>query len=71
VVAAVTVRNGKILEFDFLTDPERLRLLDLDDPRRLRKPLPRDGARVIAIKILAAPLQERGSRGSARVTVCR
>jgi RNA polymerase sigma factor (sigma-70 family) len=28
-VAAVTVRNGKIVELDFLADPERLRLLDL------------------------------------------
>jgi RNA polymerase sigma factor (sigma-70 family) len=28
-VAAVTVRNGRIVELDFLTDPERLRLLDL------------------------------------------
>ena len=28
-IAAVTVRNGKIVELDFLNDPERLRLLDL------------------------------------------
>jgi RNA polymerase sigma-70 factor, ECF subfamily len=28
-IAAATVRNGKIAELDFLTDPERLRLLDL------------------------------------------
>ena len=28
-VGAVTVRNGRIVELDFLTDPERLRLLDL------------------------------------------
>ena len=28
-IAAVTVRNGKIVELDFLSDPERLRLLDL------------------------------------------
>ena len=28
-VAAVTVRNGRIVELDFLTDPERLGLLDL------------------------------------------
>jgi RNA polymerase sigma-70 factor (ECF subfamily) len=28
-VAALTVRNGKIVELDFLNDPERLRLLDL------------------------------------------
>jgi hypothetical protein len=28
-VGAVTVRNGKIVELDFLNDPERLRLLDL------------------------------------------
>jgi RNA polymerase sigma-70 factor (ECF subfamily) len=28
-IAAVTVRNGKIVELDFLTDPERLRKLDL------------------------------------------
>ena len=28
-IGAVTVRNGKIVELDFLTDPERLRLLDL------------------------------------------
>jgi Sigma-70, region 4 len=28
-VAAATVQNGKIVELDFLTDPERLRLLDL------------------------------------------
>jgi RNA polymerase sigma factor (sigma-70 family) len=28
-VAAVTVRNGKIVELDFFNDPERLRLLDL------------------------------------------
>jgi RNA polymerase sigma factor (sigma-70 family) len=28
-IAAVTVRNGKIVELDFLADPERLRKLDL------------------------------------------
>jgi RNA polymerase sigma factor (sigma-70 family) len=28
-IAAVTVRNGRIVELDFLTDPERLRQLDL------------------------------------------
>jgi RNA polymerase sigma factor (sigma-70 family) len=28
-IAAVTVRNGKIVELDFLSDPERLRQLDL------------------------------------------
>ena len=28
-IGAVTVRNGKIVELDFLGDPERLRLLDL------------------------------------------
>jgi RNA polymerase sigma-70 factor, ECF subfamily len=28
-IGAVTVRNGKIVELDFLVDPERLRLLDL------------------------------------------
>jgi RNA polymerase sigma-70 factor, ECF subfamily len=28
-IGAFTVRNGKIVELDFLTDPERLRLLDL------------------------------------------
>jgi RNA polymerase sigma factor (sigma-70 family) len=28
-IAALTVRNGKIVELDFLADPERLRLLDL------------------------------------------
>jgi RNA polymerase sigma factor (sigma-70 family) len=28
-VAAATVRNGRIVELDFLNDPERLRLLDL------------------------------------------
>jgi RNA polymerase sigma factor (sigma-70 family) len=28
-IAAVTVRNGKIVELDFLSDPERLRLPDL------------------------------------------
>ena len=28
-IGAVTVRNGKIVELDFLTDPERLRRLDL------------------------------------------
>jgi RNA polymerase sigma factor (sigma-70 family) len=28
-IAAVTVRDGKIVELDFLADPERLRLLDL------------------------------------------
>jgi RNA polymerase sigma factor (sigma-70 family) len=28
-IGAVTVRNGRIVELDFLTDPERLRLLDL------------------------------------------
>src|SRR5918996_4949566 len=28
-IAAVTVRNGKIVALDFLNDPERLRLLDL------------------------------------------
>ena len=28
-IGAVTVRNGKIVELDFLSDPERLRRLDL------------------------------------------
>jgi RNA polymerase sigma-70 factor, ECF subfamily len=28
-IAAVTVRNGKIVELDFFNDPERLRLLDM------------------------------------------
>jgi len=28
-VAAVTVRRGRIVEMDFLTDPERLAKLDL------------------------------------------
>jgi RNA polymerase sigma-70 factor, ECF subfamily len=28
-IAAVTVRNGKIVELDFFNDPERIRLLDL------------------------------------------
>jgi RNA polymerase sigma-70 factor (ECF subfamily) len=28
-VAAVTVRDGKIIEMDFLADPERLARLDL------------------------------------------
>ncbi len=28
-IGAVTVRNGKIVELDFLNDPERLRRLDL------------------------------------------
>jgi hypothetical protein len=28
-IAAATVRNGKIVEIDFLTDPDRLRRLDL------------------------------------------
>ncbi|HKB19514.1 MAG TPA: sigma-70 family RNA polymerase sigma factor [Gaiellaceae bacterium] len=28
-IAAVTVRNGKIVELDFFNDPERLRLIDL------------------------------------------
>jgi len=28
-IGAVTVRNGRIVELDFLADPERLRLLDL------------------------------------------
>ena len=28
-IGAVTVRNGKIVELDFLADPERLRQLDL------------------------------------------
>jgi hypothetical protein len=28
-IGAVTVRNGRIVEVDFLSDPERLRLLDL------------------------------------------
>jgi len=28
-IAAVTVRNGRVVELDFLADPERLRLLDL------------------------------------------
>jgi hypothetical protein len=28
-IGAVTVRNGKILELDFLIDPDRLRILDL------------------------------------------
>ena len=28
-IGAITVRNGKIVELDFLNDPERLRLLDL------------------------------------------
>jgi RNA polymerase sigma-70 factor (ECF subfamily) len=28
-IAAITVRNGKIAEIDFLADPERLAQLDL------------------------------------------
>ena len=28
-IAAVTIRNGKIVEIDFLTDPERIAQLDL------------------------------------------
>jgi RNA polymerase sigma-70 factor, ECF subfamily len=28
-IGAVTVRNGRIVELDFLADPEWLRLLDL------------------------------------------
>jgi hypothetical protein len=28
-IAAATVRNGRIVELDFLADPERLRLIDL------------------------------------------
>ena len=28
-IGVVTVRNGKIVELDFLADPERLRLIDL------------------------------------------
>jgi hypothetical protein len=28
-VGAVTIRNGRIVELDFLTDPERLARLDL------------------------------------------
>ena len=28
-IGAVTVRNGRIVALDFLSDPERLRLLDL------------------------------------------
>jgi hypothetical protein len=28
-IAAVTVRNGKIVELDFLADPERVAQLDL------------------------------------------
>ena len=28
-IGVVTVRNGKIVELDFLADPERLRQLDL------------------------------------------
>jgi hypothetical protein len=28
-IGVLTVRNGKIVELDFLADPERLRLLDL------------------------------------------
>jgi RNA polymerase sigma-70 factor (ECF subfamily) len=30
-VAAITVRNGKILEIDFLADPDRLARLELAD----------------------------------------
>ena len=29
-IAAVTVRNGRIAEIDFLTDPERIAQLDLN-----------------------------------------
>jgi RNA polymerase sigma-70 factor, ECF subfamily len=29
-IAAVTVRNGKIVEVDFLADPQRIALLDLE-----------------------------------------
>jgi hypothetical protein len=29
LIAAVTIRNGKIVEIDFLTDPERIARLDL------------------------------------------
>jgi RNA polymerase sigma-70 factor, ECF subfamily len=28
-IAAVTIRNGKIAEIDFLTDPDRIAQLDL------------------------------------------
>jgi RNA polymerase sigma-70 factor, ECF subfamily len=28
-VAAITIRNGKIVEMDFLVDPERIARLDL------------------------------------------
>jgi hypothetical protein len=28
-IGAVTIRNGKIVELDFLNDPERLRQVDL------------------------------------------
>jgi hypothetical protein len=30
-IAAVTIRNGKIVEIDFLTDPERIAQLDLTE----------------------------------------
>ena len=30
-IAAVTIRNGKIVEIDFLADPERIAQLDLTE----------------------------------------
>ena len=30
-IAAVTIKNGKIVEIDFLADPERLAQLDLTE----------------------------------------
>ena len=33
-IAAVTIKNGKIVEIDFLTDPDRIAQLDLTDGAR-------------------------------------
>jgi RNA polymerase sigma-70 factor (ECF subfamily) len=38
-IAAITIRNGKIVEVDFLTDPERIAQLHLTNPRAPRERL--------------------------------
>jgi RNA polymerase sigma-70 factor (ECF subfamily) len=38
-IAAITIRNGKIVEVDFLTDPERIAQLHLANPRAPRERL--------------------------------
>lgn len=50
-IAAITDRDGKIVELDFLADPQRLRVLELtllDDGRQPRAALPAQQADVVS-----------------------